>query len=73
LRQLKEELAKLRSGFINQTDIDRCKQTMTKSYLRVIIQESEKWLILKNKIEEKKRSIKTQKSNKDDIKEIQAR
>jgi len=73
LRQLKEELTKLRNGHINQADIDRCKVIMTKSYLRVVIQETEKWLVLKNKIEEKKRSIKTQKSNKEDIKEIQAR
>jgi len=73
LRQLKEELTKLRNGSITSIDIDRCKMTFTKSYLRVIIQESEKWLELKNKIEEKKRSITTQKNNVETIKEIQAR
>jgi len=41
--------------------------------LRVIIQEAEKWLVLKSKIEEKRRTILSQKSNVDNIKEIQER
>ncbi|GMI05774.1 hypothetical protein TrLO_g342 [Triparma laevis f. longispina] len=73
LRRLKEDLRMIKSGSMSQIDVLKLKDTFTKNWLRVIIQESEKLYKIQSQVDEKRRSIAAQERNVKNITMIQAR
>ncbi|GMH85243.1 hypothetical protein TrST_g10929 [Triparma strigata] len=73
LRKLKEDLRLIRNGSASKAEVLKLKDTFTKNWLRVIIQESEKLYLIQSQIDEKKRSIARQQRSCQTITEIQSR
>mmetsp|Transcript_25952 Transcript_25952/g.48942 ORF Transcript_25952/g.48942 Transcript_25952/m.48942 type:complete len:282 (+) Transcript_25952:91-936(+) len=73
LRKLKEDLRLIRNGSASKAEVLKLKDTFTKNWLRVIIQESEKLYLIQSQIDEKRRSIARQQRSCQTITEIQSR